>query len=110
MKTEPTWLWFALSSALFGAATAVLAKLGVEGIDSDLATFYRTLIVLVFTGLIVSLRGDWTALGAASTRTLVFLTLSGLATAASWLCYFRALQLAPVSRVAPIDKLCVAIA
>lgn len=93
-----------------GGATAVLAKIGVEGIDSNLATFYRTLIVLAFAGLIVSLRGDWAALGSMSTRSLAFLTLSGLATAASWLCYFRALQLAPVSQVAPIDKLSVAIA
>ncbi len=110
MKTESTWLWFALGSAFFGGATAVLAKIGVEGIDSNLATFYRTLIVLAFAGLIVSLRGDWAALGSMSTRSLAFLTLSGLATAASWLCYFRALQLAPVSQVAPIDKLSVAIA
>jgi bacterial/archaeal transporter family protein len=110
MKTESLWLLFALGSALFAGATAVLAKVGVEGMDSNLATFYRTLVVLAFVALVVSARGDWSQFGAASARAWVFLTLSGLATAASWLCYYRALQLAPASRVAPIDKLSVVIA
>jgi bacterial/archaeal transporter family protein len=110
MKTDSTWLAFALGSALFGGATAILAKVGVAGIDSNLATFYRTLVVLVFAALVVSLRGDWASLGSVSARSLTFLTLSGLATAASWLCYYRALQLAPASRVAPIDKLSVVVA
>jgi transporter family protein len=110
MKTDSTWLAFALGSALFGGATAILAKIGVAGIDSNLATFYRTLVVLVFAALVVSLRGDWSSLGAVSARSLTFLTLSGLATGASWLCYYRALQLAPASRVAPIDKLSVVVA
>lgn len=110
MKTESAWLLFALGSALFGGLTAVLAKVGVEGIDSNLATFYRTLVVLALAGLIVSARGDWSTIGSVSTRSWIFLTLSGIATAASWLCYFRALQLAPASRVAPIDKLSVVIA
>lgn len=110
MRPESAWVLFALGAAAFGGVTAILAKVGVSGIDSNVATFYRTLIVLAFAGLVVSVRGDWSQLGSASTRTLVFLTLSGLATAASWLCYFRALQLAPASLVAPIDKLSVVVA
>jgi len=110
VKTESTWLLFALGSAFFAGATAILAKVGVAGIDSNLATFYRTCVVLVFAGLLVTVRGGWTGLESVATRTWVFLGLSGLATAASWLCYFRALQLAPASRVAPIDKLSVVIA
>lgn len=110
MKTESVWLLFALGSALFGGATAILAKIGVTGIDSNVATFYRTLVVLACAAAIVSFRGDWMQLAHASSRTVTFLTLSGLATAASWLCYFRALQLAPASVVAPIDKLSVVIA
>jgi bacterial/archaeal transporter family protein len=110
MKTESAWLLFALGSAVFGGATAILAKVGVAGMDSNLATFYRTLIVLVFIGLIVSARGDWSGFGTVSTRSWVFLALSGIATAASWLCYYRALQLAPASRVAPVDKLSLVVA
>ena len=110
MKSESGWLLFALGSALFGGITAILAKVGVTGIDSNVATFYRTLVVLALAAVIVSFRGDWPQLGNASPRTLAFLTLSGIATAASWLCYFRALQLAPASIVAPIDKLSVVIA
>jgi bacterial/archaeal transporter family protein len=110
MKTESAWLLFALGSAVFGGATAILAKVGVAGMDSNLATFYRTLVVLGFAGLIVSARGDWSEIGSVSMRSWLFLGLSGLATAASWLCYYRALQLAPASRVAPIDKLSVVVA
>lgn len=110
MKSESAWLLFALGSAVFGGATAILAKVGVEGMDSNLATFYRTLVVLAFAGLVVSARGDWSQIGTVSARSWVFLALSGVATAASWLCYYRALQLAPASRVAPIDKLSVVIA
>ena len=110
MKTESLWLLFALGSAIFGGATAVLAKVGVEGMDSNLATFYRTVVVLAFIGLVVTARGDWSQLASTSTRAWVFLALSGLATAMSWLCYYRALQLAPASRVAPVDKLSVVVA
>lgn len=110
MKTESTWLLFALGSAVFGGATAILAKVGVAGMDSNLAKFYRTLIVLVFIGLIVSARGDWSGIGTASTRSWLFLVLWGITTAASWLCYYRALQLAPASRVAPVDKLSLVVA
>jgi transporter family protein len=108
MKAQ--WLMFALGSAAFGGITAILAKIGVSGVDSNLATFYRTAVVLAFAALLVSWRGDWTQLAGLSARNLAFLTLSGIATAASWLCYFRALQLAPASMVAPVDKLSVVIA
>jgi transporter family protein len=94
VKAESTWLLFALGSAFFGGATAILAKIGVAGIDSNLATFYRTCIVLVFAALLVTARGGWAGMEAVASRTWVFLGLSGLATAASWLCYFRALVIA----------------
>jgi bacterial/archaeal transporter family protein len=110
VRIESHWLWFALGSALFGGATAILAKVGVAGVDSNLATFYRTCVVLVFAALLVTARGSWVGIGAVPARTWIFLTLSGLATAASWLCYFRALQLAPASRVVPVDKLSIVIA
>jgi transporter family protein len=110
MRPDSSWLLFALGAALFGGLTAILGKLGVSGIDSNVATFYRTVVVLAFAGLIVGVRGEWPAWGSVSARSLVFLTLSGLATGASWLCYYRALQLAPASRVAPIDKLSVVVA
>ena len=101
-----TWLFWSLLSAVFAAATAVLAKVGVTGVDSNLATAIRTLVVLVFTWAIV-LATDRPAVTNLSARTWLFLTLSGLATGLSWLCYFRALQLGPASRVAPVDKLSV---
>jgi transporter family protein len=101
------WRLFALGSAGFAALTAIFAKLGVSEINSNLATLYRTLIVLALTALIVSARHEWQAPGAWSAKGLTYLTLSGCATGLSWLCYFRAVQLAPVSRVAPIDKLSV---
>jgi len=101
-----TWLFWSLLSAVFAAATAVLAKVGVTGVDSNLATAIRTLVVLVFTWAIV-FATDRPAVTNLSGRTWLFLTLSGLATGLSWLCYFRALQLGPASRVAPVDKLSV---
>lgn len=110
MKTEPAWLLFALGSALFGGLTAILAKVGVGGMDSNLATFYRTVVVLVFTGIVVTARESWVGMGNVSLRSWLFLGLSGAATAASWLCYYRALQLAPASWVAPVDKLSVVVA
>jgi bacterial/archaeal transporter family protein len=102
-----TWLIWALLSALFAAATAILAKVGVAGIDSNLATAVRTTVVLVFTWAIAFSLGRHNAIGQISPRSWVFLVLSGLATGLSWLCYFRALQLGPASAVAPIDKLSV---
>ena len=102
-----TWLVWALLSAIFAAATAILAKLGVEGVDANLATAIRTSVVVAFTWLIAYVARQPSTLQAPSTRTWLFLTLSGLATGLSWLCYFRALQIGPASRVAPIDKLSV---
>src|SRR4051794_7899464 len=102
------WIVWAILSALFAALTAVLAKVGVAGVDSNLATAIRTTVVLVLSWVLVLIaRGGDLQLGALSRRTWVFLILSGVATGLSWLCYFRALQLGPASKVAPIDKLSV---
>lgn len=98
------WLLFACGSALFAGVTAVLAKIGMQHINSTVATALRTVIVLVFSWLLVLLTGAVSGLGAISGKTLLFLLLSGCATGASWLCYFKALQMGDVSRVAPIDK------
>ena len=104
-----TWLTWSLLSALFAAATAILAKLGVEGIDANLATAVRTSVVVVFTWLLAYLNRQPTGFQPLSNKTWTFLILSGLATGLSWLCYFHALQVGPASRVAPIDKLSVAL-
>lgn len=104
------WLWFAFGSAFFAGLTAILGKLGVEGINSNLATFIRTIVVLVVCGGIISFRNEWQLPQHIATKPLTFLLLSGIATGLSWLCYYRALQLAPASWVAPIDKLSVVIA
>jgi transporter family protein len=104
-----TWVFWAILSAVFAAATALLAKVGVEHIDSNLATAIRTTVVLVFTWGIVLALDAQRGLPAIGRRSWIFLVLSGLCTGLSWLCYFRALQLGPVSGVAPIDKLSVAI-
>ena len=98
------WVWFALGSAVFAALTAILSKIGVSGIPSNLATLVRTAVVLVLAAALVWGRGEWREI---SGRTLLFLVLSGVATGLSWLCYFRALQLGPASQVAPLDKLSV---
>ena len=102
-----SWQLWAGLSALFAAVTSLLAKLGVEGISSNLATFLRTLVVVALLAAVVVAGGDLRPWPALPRRSLVFLGLSGLATGVSWLCWFRALQLGPVSRVAPIDKLSV---
>src|SRR5712672_248119 len=107
--TQMNWLHWALLSALFADLTAVLAKAGVKGIDSNLATAIRTVVILVFAWSVALFRGVDT-LSKATTRTWLFLVLSGLATGASWLCYFRALKLGEASRVAPVDKLSVVVA
>lgn len=101
------WLSWALLSALFAGATAVLAKVGVEGVDSNLATAIRTTVILLFTWALVAMTVPGGAVSLISRRGWVFLILSGVATGLSWLCYFRALQLGPASQVAPIDKLSV---
>jgi transporter family protein len=103
------WLFWAILSALFAAATALLAKVGVEKIDSNLATAIRTTVVLVFTWGIALGMNAHHGLGEIGRRSWIFLVLSGLCTGLSWLCYFRALQMGPVSLVAPIDKLSVAL-
>jgi transporter family protein len=102
-----TWIGWALLSALFAAATALLAKAGVAHVDSNLATALRTSVVVVFAWAIAIGLGKHGEIRLLDRRTLFFLTLSGLATGLSWLCYFRALQLGPASRVAPLDKLSV---
>jgi bacterial/archaeal transporter family protein len=102
-----TWIGWALLSAFFAAATALLAKVGVEHVDSNLATALRTTVVVLFAWAIALVLGKHGEVRDLDRRTVTFLTLSGLATGLSWLCYFRALQLGPASRVAPLDKLSV---
>ncbi len=101
------WLYWSLFSAFFAGLTAVLAKVGVAGVDSNLATAIRTSVILIVAWAIAFVTAKPTELAALSGRTWLFLTLSGLATGLSWLCYFRALQLGEASQVAPIDKLSV---
>jgi transporter family protein len=107
MTWTGNWIGWALLSALFAAATALLAKVGVAHVDSNLATALRTSVVVVFAWAIAIGLGKHGEMRLLDRRTLFFLTLSGLATGLSWLCYFRALQLGPASRVAPLDKLSV---
>ncbi|HEY7972637.1 MAG: EamA family transporter [Bradyrhizobium sp.] len=102
-----SWQVWAVLSAVFAALTAIFAKIGVEDINPDLATFIRTIIVLVSLSLILFATGQFTAPGSVSPKSWLFLLLSGLGTGASWLCYFRALKLGPATLVAPIDKLSV---
>ena len=110
MDARHGWLLFALGSAFFAALTAVFGKLGVAGINSNLATFIRTVVILLVTAGLLSLRGEWARPAGLPWHSWLFLVLSGVATGLSWLCYYRALQLGPVSKVAPIDKLSVAMA
>ena len=102
-----SWQFWALASAAFAALTAIFAKVGVEDINSDLATFIRTVIVLISLALILFATGKLSNPGPISAKSWIFLLLSGLGTGASWLCYFRALKLGPATLVAPIDKLSV---
>lgn len=99
------WLMFAVGSALFAGLTSILAKCGIRKTDSTVATAIRTIVVLIFSWAMVFLVGSQNQLGSIGGKTLLFLVLSGLATGASWLCYFRALQDGPASLVVPIDKL-----
>ncbi|MFP5210220.1 MAG: EamA family transporter [Acidobacteriota bacterium] len=101
------WIGWAVLAAVFAAATALLAKVGVAHVDSNLATALRTSVVVVFTWGIALALGKHGEIRSVDRRTMFFLTLSGIATGLSWLCYFRALQLGPASRVAPLDKLSV---
>jgi transporter family protein len=106
-SSSGSWLTWALLSAAFAALTAIFAKVGVEAINPDLATFIRTAVVLASFAVLLFATGQFRAPGEVSARTWIFLVLSGLATGASWLCYFRALKLGPATLVAPIDKLSV---
>jgi transporter family protein len=102
-----TWQFWAVLSAAFAALTAVFAKVGVAGVNSDFATFIRTVVILLALAGILVATGQWQSLSSISSRTYLFLVLSGLATGASWICYFRALKLGDAARVAPVDKLSV---
>ncbi len=104
------WRVYALGSALFAALTAIFGKVAVSDINSDLATFLRTIVILIVAALILWARNEWQRPDALSPKGILFLILSGIATGFSWLCYYRALQLGPASRVAPIDKLSVVFA
>ena len=99
-----SWVIYALLAAVFAALTTIFAKIGVSNINSNVATAIRTIVILLITWGIVFFRGEWSGWAAISSRTLLFLILSGAATGLSWIFYFRALQLGPASLVAPIDK------
>ena len=103
------WFWFALGSAVFAALTSILAKVGIEGVNSNLATALRTVVVLVMAWGMVFLTSAQKELSGISQKSWLFLIMSGIATGASWLCYHKALQLGEASKVVPIDKLSVVI-
>lgn len=105
MAAGSGWFYWALMSAVFAAMTAIFAKIGLEGVDSDLATLIRTCVIIVALAAFVFATGKWSNPGLLSGRTWSFLVLSGLATGASWVCYFRALKIGDASKVAPVDKL-----
>lgn len=107
MSTNLGWLYWALLSAVFAAMTAIFAKIGIESIDADLATLIRTAVIIVLLSAFVWYTGKWSAISGLSAKTWLFLALSGAATGASWVCYFRALKLGEAFRVAPVDKLSV---
>lgn len=102
-----SWQLWAVLSACFAALTAIFAKVGIENVNSDFATFIRTIVILCALAAILAGTGQWQSPGSVSTRSYWFLVLSGLATGGSWVCYFRALKLGDAARVAPIDKLSV---
>lgn len=104
------WWIYALLSALFAALTAIFAKIGIKGVDSDLATAIRTVVIIILAWAIVVAKGSVSSIGSLTKQNWTFLILSGLATGLSWVCYFKALQLGKVSQVAPVDKLSVALA
>lgn len=98
------WILFAFGSAIFAGLTAILAKCGIKNTDSNVATALRTIVVLIFSWVMVAVTGTYTPLSSIDSKTLIFLILSGLSTGASWLCYFKALQIGDVNKVTPIDK------
>lgn len=105
MTSSNSWAFWAVLSAMFAALTAIFAKIGIRGVDADLATLVRTAIIIVVLSGFVWFTGKWSNPLLLSSRTWLFLGLSGLATGASWVCYFRALQIGEASKVAPVDKL-----
>ena len=107
MNPLASWQFWALGSALFAALTAILAKIGIENVNSDFATFVRTIVILVAAGAMVLITYHWQAPATVTPKTWTFLVLSGLATGFSWICYFRALKIGNAAQVAPIDKLSV---
>lgn len=107
MIVTSSWQIWAVLSAVFAALTAIFAKIGVESVNADFATFIRTIVILITLAFIVFATDQFQSPGDVSARTYLFLVLSGLATGASWLCYFRALKLGEAAKVAPIDKLSV---
>ncbi len=104
MATSSSWFFWAALSAVFAALTAIFAKIGIQGVDSDLATLVRTFIILFVLSAFIWFAGKWSNPFELPARTWLFLGLSGLATGASWVCYFRALQIGDASKVAPVDK------
>jgi transporter family protein len=107
MPDNISWQWFALGSAFFAGLTALLGKIGVSEINSNMATLIRTVVILFVSALIITARGQWEPINKLSRYGMLMLCLSGVATGLSWHCYYRALQTGPASRVAPIDKLSV---
>ncbi|HVY51030.1 MAG TPA: EamA family transporter [Devosia sp.] len=107
MNPLASWQFWALGSAAFAALTAIFAKIGVENVNSDFATFIRTIIILIAAGAMVVITNHWQAPATVTPKTWTFLVLSGLATGLSWICYFRALKIGNAAQVAPIDKLSV---
>jgi transporter family protein len=105
MNMAEGWIFWALLSAVFAAATTVFARIGVAGVDADLATLLRTVLILLLLATLVGVRRKWLNPASLPPRTLLFLALSALATGASWVCYFRALQIGRASQVAPVDRL-----
>jgi len=105
MMISTSWFYWAILSAIFAALTAIFAKIGIQGVDSDLATLIRTAIIIVVLSAFVAYTGKWSDPFELSAKTWLFLGLSGLATGASWVCYFRALKIGDASKVAPVDKL-----
>ncbi|MCR4695350.1 MAG: EamA family transporter [Pseudobutyrivibrio sp.] len=103
------WIWFALGSAVFAALTSILAKVGIEGVGSNLATAIRTMVVVIMSWVMVFITNQQGGIQSISQKSWIFLILSGLATGASWLCYYKALQIGDASKVVPIDKLSVVI-
>ena len=104
MAATSDWFYWAVLSAVFAALTAIFAKIGIQGVDSDLATLIRTAVIIVVLSVFVASTGKWSNPFALPARTWLFLGLSGLATGASWVCYFRALKIGDASKVAPVDK------